>query len=504
MGEKINKFFQTNNNNCKKIPKKPKKNNIIQAFGGKDSFSRHMECMIYQRDNGISSVGAGGLSEAVFNSILNLPDNDRFWNLYGQTVRLTIRDADNDKIVVLYNNFINWMNDYCQENNIKRFPAVINRLFFACLPGRITSFTTDARLWAVLSQIRVQFPDFQSEAHWIGKNFQLLDSLQQSIANQNLNHDLPQNRSIFFWWLYEELGEIRRQLETLEDWSSLLEAQRQIIFTGPPGTGKTLSAKRLAAFMLNGQVPEIGAVDDILTDLRMPFREGQPGAWDIVQFHPSYNYDDFVRGIRIRTENGQTVYTTENGPLLEMAAQAQAHADRSFILIIDEINRANVAAVLGEMIYALEYRGQPVRLQYGDGDATARLPANLYIIGTMNTADRSIGHIDYAVRRRFAFVPLLPDRTVVGGYHGDEELRAAALRKFDAVANLFNGEAALLSADYRAEDVQPGHSYFLAEDTNDLNQRMKYQVGPLLREYVADGVLEQNAIQRVEQIENGA
>ena len=277
---------------------------------------------------------------------------------------------------------------------------------------------------------------------------------------------------------------------------------RNVILTGPPGTGKTLLAKRLAAYMLTNTVPETGAVDGVLKNLRMPFQEGQAGAWDIVQFHPAYNYDDFIRGIRIRTEGGQTAYTVENGPLLEMAAQAQAHPNQTFILIIDEINRANVAAVLGEMIYALEYRGQPVRLQYRDGEAATFLPENLHVIGTMNTADRSIGHIDYAVRRRFAFVPLLPESSVVERFHEDQRLRDLSLAKFGAVAALFHGDTALLTADYRAEDVQPGHSYFLARDPDDLHQRMKYQVGPLLREYVADGVLRPEAIERIAEIEN--
>ena len=288
----------------------------------------------------------------------------------------------------------------------------------------------------------------------------------------------------------------------MQNWAALLGTQKQIIFTGPPGTGKTLAAKRLAAFMLTNAVPEIRDIDNRLRGLRAPFQAGQAGAWDIVQFHPSYNYDDFIRGIRIRTENGQTVYTVEDGPLLEMAAQARAHPNQIFILIIDEINRANVAAVLGEMIYALEYRGQPVRLQYRDGEAATFLPENLHVIGTMNTADRSIGHIDYAVRRRFAFVPLLPESSVVERFHEDQRLRDLSLAKFGAVAALFHGDTALLTADYRVEDVQPGHSYFLARDPDDLHQRMKYQVGPLLREYVADGVLRPEAIERIAEIEN--
>ena len=313
--------------------------------------------------------------------------------------------------------------------------------------------------------------------------------------------NLPTYQSVQHWL---QLKEAHMTFAALE---SAITNFRNLILTGPPGTGKTLMAKRLAAYMLTNVVPGIGNVDNVLAIIE----EGQPGTWDIVQFHPSYNYDDFVRGIRIRTnEQRQTEYIVKDGPLLQMAEQAAGRPEQKFILIIDEINRANVAAVLGEMIYALEYRERPVALQYGDGDARAHLPKNLYIIGTMNTADRSIGHIDYAVRRRFAFVPLHPDRSVVEASHQDANLRKLALAKFDAVAALFADEQALLSADYRAEDVQPGHSYFLvkgedAENGEDaIRRQMKYQVGPLLREYVADGVLKTDAIQRIRQIEGGA
>ena len=322
------------------------------------------------------------------------------------------------------------------------------------------------------------------------------------------NPNTPTYQSVQRWLQLKEAGMRFAALE------SAITNFRNLILTGPPGTGKTLLAKRLTAFMLTGAAPKTGEVDDVLEAQRMPFKENQNGAWDIVQFHPSYNYDDFVRGIRIRTnKQKETEYTVENGPLLRMAEQAGVKEkdkdEKKFILIIDEINRANVAAVLGEMIYALEYRGRPVVLQYGDGSATARLPKNLYIIGTMNTADRSIGHIDYAVRRRFAFVPLHPDRSVVEAFHQDAEVRTLALGKFDAVAELFKIDEGtrgqtFLSGDYRAEDVQPGHSYFLVEDKDDLNRRMKYQVGPLLREYVADGVLKTEAIQRIGEIEGGA
>ena len=308
--------------------------------------------------------------------------------------------------------------------------------------------------------------------------------------------------------LFRAFIQRRNRILAMDEWAELLAQQGQLIFTGPPGTGKTLEAKRLAARLITGQVPPIEAVDETLVPLRSNMPDvvpGAGGAWDIVQFHPSYNYDDFVRGIRIDMQPGGPTYRFHDGPLLLMA-QAARDSNGKFVLIIDEINRANVAAVLGELIYALEYRRQPVTLQYGGVDAKAIIPANLFIIGTMNTADRSIGHLDYAVRRRFAFVPLEPSRDVVSCNYSDGTLRDYALAKFDTISKLFVGDESLLTSDYHASDIQPGHSYFLADRQAidrqaNLNRKIRYQVVPLLREYVADGVLRSEAVQRIDEIE---
>lgn len=284
--------------------------------------------------------------------------------------------------------------------------------------------------------------------------------------------------------------------------SQLLDQRKQIIFTGPPGTGKTREAKRLAYFMLHEQIPPADFENTLALLQNNPNQ--QVGAWDIVQFHPSFNYDDFVRGIRVQTDNdGHTRYTTEDGPLLKLAQRAKNCTDQKFILIIDEINRANVAAVLGEFIYALEYRGESVALQYArEENDRISIPENLYIIGTMNSADRSIGHLDYAVRRRFAFVDLLPDIGAIRAYQNIENnnVKESALQKYEMVRNLFEGDQSKLTGDYQAHDVQPGHSYFLVNTIHELNLNMKYQIAPLLREYIADGVLKPSANQQIDEI----
>lgn len=154
------------------------------------------------------------------------------------------------------------------------------------------------------------------------------------------------------------------------------------------------------------------------------------------------------------------------------------NSSKAYVLIIDEINRANLSSVLGELIYALEYRGKAVHTLYKFGDSNEiTLPPNLYIIGTMNTADRSIGHIDYAIRRRFSFVPVPPDPAAI------KETKAIAL--YNQVAEIFKKHTA---ADFDADDVQIGHSYFLGEET-ELPLRLKYEIRPVLQEYLRDGVL---------------
>lgn len=156
---------------------------------------------------------------------------------------------------------------------------------------------------------------------------------------------------------------------------------------------------------------------------------------------------------------------------------------KNYILIIDEINRANLSAVLGELIYALEYRGEPVESMYAvDGDNKLILPPNLYIIGTMNTADRSVGHIDYAIRRRFAFVDVLPkDLSQELGIKFDSKL-------FSSVSQLFETN---LSSEFDKNDVQLGHSYFIdkSEEGGSMDIRLKYEIAPILFEYVKDGIL---------------
>ena len=174
-------------------------------------------------------------------------------------------------------------------------------------------------------------------------------------------------------------------VEFIENIDTLLKDKKQVIFQGPPGTGKTYVAQKLAKHLA-----------------------GWEKRVTLVQFHPSYAYEDFVQGFRpALVGDGQAGFELRDGPLLRAAERARQEPNADHFLVIDEINRGNLAKVFGELYFLLEYRDEAMSLQYSDKPFS--LPDNLYIIGTMNTADRSIALVDLALRRRFYFVEFHPD-----------------------------------------------------------------------------------------------
>lgn len=178
--------------------------------------------------------------------------------------------------------------------------------------------------------------------------------------------------------------------EWLEETVDLLKHKGQLIIQGPPGTGKTYIGRKLAEFLA-----------------------GDPARVTVTQFHPGTSYEDFVQGLRPDPDN-PTSFTVVDGPLLRIAGQARAHPKDTYVLLVDEINRGNVPAAFGELYYLLEYRDQKITLTYGRGNDFS-LPKNLFLIGTMNTADRSITVLDSALRRRFYIRDLRPGEVPVDG-----------------------------------------------------------------------------------------
>lgn len=274
---------------------------------------------------------------------------------------------------------------------------------------------------------------------------------------------------------------------------------RQIILTGPPGTGKSYLAKMLAARLVLSEDDE-SKIKEYVSDKNSVFyenkyntrdpidQEDKFGRWSIIQLHPAYNYEDLVAGIKIKTEStGKIGYKIENKILLKMAEVAEKSPKNNYVLIVDEINRGNVASIFGELLYGLEYRGESVNIAYNvKGNGSIKIPENLYIIGTMNTADNSISSLDYALRRRFYFVKCLPDIEIISTDQGR--------LMFDLVKITCSE---YLSTNQNLEDIQIGHTYFLTDSKDDIDKKLEckfcYQVYPMLRQYVKDGILKKDA-----------
>lgn len=228
--------------------------------------------------------------------------------------------------------------------------------------------------------------------------------------------------------LAEESGVAEAKWAT---WLTAVARKKQAIFYGSPGTGKTFIAQKLAQYLVGGS----------------------DGLIELVQFHPAYDYVDFIEGLRPTTDDsGQLTYQWQAGRLLAFCEQVRQRHGRS-ILIIDEINRANLAQVFGELLYLLEYRGATIRLASG---ANFQLPANLIILGTMNTADRAIALVDHALRRRFLFIPVPPNYDILRRFEFESDEAGGAL-----LIEPFIGQLQVLNEEIGDPHYHIGHTYFL-------------------------------------------
>ncbi len=283
--------------------------------------------------------------------------------------------------------------------------STTSRLLAICHPNDFLAIGVQGGRWgraAMLHRLGLPKPTGSSYGQRVlDANDRLREHLEPDFGDDTLE------MGTFLGWLLDQepppapgptnLAELADELlvnvEFLEDIVELLEDKGQVILYGPPGTGKTYLARALAKVL----APE-------------------ESCRALVQFHPSTSYEDFFEGYRPAGtgDDGGIRFKLTPGPLARMAEQASEERDQRHVMVIDEINRGNLPRVLGELLFLLEYRDESVQTLYRP-DEPFSLPKNLWFIGTMNTADRSIALVDAALRRRFHFVPFFPDDGPMAG-----------------------------------------------------------------------------------------
>ncbi|WP_051004002.1 AAA family ATPase [Gottschalkia acidurici] len=263
----------------------------------------------------------------------------------------------------------------------------------------------------------------------------------------------------------EFLSEVFIERQELERLISLLENKKNLILKGAPGVGKTFISKRLAHVMM-------GEKDE--TRIHM------------VQFHQSYSYEDFIEGFRPKAEGEG--FELKQGPFVKFARKAARDPERDYFFIIDEINRGNMSKIFGELMMLIEddKRDMHINLLYSNDKFS--VPSNLYIIGMMNTADRSLALLDYALRRRFSFFEIKPafQNDTFKSYVNELDNPEVLNRVIDEIRSLNNGITEELGTGF-----QIGHSYFVGSsykvDTlNRVEEVIEYEIIPQLFEYWFD------------------
>lgn len=360
--------------------------------------------------------------------------------------------------------------------------AAALRFLAAFQPLNLSTVITSKNLWELYQILRhFGIPKYEGQS-----DIELSHHLQIFINNQYPSDDIYL-RSKYTWLLYDyiEGWKAAKGMELIEKSVKLLQEKKNLILQGAPGTGKTYTTASIVVEMKRECMPDMTR-QEIMEKYNEMVNKGYV---KFTTFHQSLDYEDFVEGLKPIVKDGHVTYVIEPGIFKHICSQASKDKENSYFLIIDEINRGNVSKIFWELITLLEpdkragsinalsailpYSKQP----FG-------IPDNLYIIGTMNTTDRSVGTIDYALRRRFAFLTVKSNESIVSRQEGEVGKKALEYYKL-----VFEHLKKYPSGDINLDDLMIGHSYFMADTVPLLELKWEYEVLPLMEEYYKDGLI---------------
>lgn len=438
-------------------------------------------------------------SESSFGGISHyaLPSRDKKENLKSVLTKVLKDIVKNQDFIgnkveqvasTLRSGFSNSSNDILNITN--DFPALRNRIISFLFPINFTTIVAEAYFNKVWDRCKKNYEiECNGDNNYFKKNLCLMGALvDEGTSNEELTLI-----KIFFW----ELTEMNF------DAYELLEQTKQIILYGAPGTGKTYLAMNLAKdFILsNNNNSEASSTKDNEEEFENKYRftknlkntnshnkerqECEHGLYEIIQFHPNYTYQDFIGGIAPNINGNAIAYELKEGIFQKFCKAAQLSPSCNFVLIIDEINRANLSEVFGELLYALEYRDRAVDIPYF-GEFI--IPSNVYIIGTMNDVDKSLVTFDLALRRRFGFFKLDPELYVL------HDIDVSNIANYISKCENLNKSIVDQGSLGLDKSYQIGQAYFL-KIKNFMNDEEKilpihleklwmYHIEPLLKEYL--------------------
>ena len=337
---------------------------------------------------------------------------------------------------------------------------IIKQFSFEDIPDNID--------FQISETFKVLFPLFQKLCSIKIKAYAETEEIEgQKINEPEINISKKKEDALEDYSLEDFLAEVFVDESTASMFKNILLHKKNVILQGPPGTGKTFVAKRIA-YLIEGK-----KINNIKT----------------VQFHQSYSYEDFIQGYR---PVGDGSFALSNGVFYRFVKEAIENPKNNQYFIIDEINRGNLSKIFGELLMLIEpdKRGMALNLTY-EPNSLFYIPQNIFLIGTMNTADRSLAMVDYALRRRFAFIDIEPSFDI----HLEKYLLLKGLshqfvnKVLDKISGL---NRVIANDDNLGKGYCVGHSYFCALPQNIeseetwFNDVVQYEIAPLLREYWFD------------------